>query len=106
MPRRGGFSLVFGGDAWRYSGAPCNACEQEHLNLIQSLPDGKPINEARAIAGSTLTGIMGRESAYSGKTLEWEKVYNSPMKLGPDKYEFGSLPFPEVPIPGKYRFPV
>jgi predicted dehydrogenase len=93
-----------GGDAWRYGGPPCNAYEQEHLNLIQSIQDGKPINEARNIAESTLTGIMGRESAYSGKTLEWEKVLNSPMRLGPDKYEFGALPFPDVAIPGKYVF--
>ena len=98
--------IIKGGEGWRYSGPPCNAYEQEHLDLIQSIQDGKPINEARAIAESTLTGIMGRESAYSGKTLEWEKVYNSPMKLGPAKYEFGSLPLPEVAIPGRYRFPV
>ncbi|MCX7826722.1 MAG: gfo/Idh/MocA family oxidoreductase, partial [Verrucomicrobiae bacterium] len=95
---------IKGGESWRYTGPPCNAYEQEHLNLIQSIQDGKPINEARAIAESTLTGIMGRESAYSGKTLEWEKVLNSPLKLGPDKYEFGPLPFPDVAIPGKYRF--
>ena len=43
-------------------------------------------------------------TAYSGKTLTWDEVYNSDMKLGPQKYEFGELPFPPVAIPGKYQF--
>ena len=66
--------------------------------------DGKPVNEARNIAESTLTGIMGRESAYSGRTIEWEQALNSPTRLGPETYQFGSLPSPEVAIPGKTAF--
>ena len=96
---------IKGGEGWRYSGKPTNAYQQEHLNLIQSIQDGHPINEARAVAESTLTGIMGRESAYSGKTLTWDQVYNSGMKLGPAEYKFGELPFPNVAVPGKYVFP-
>ena len=34
----------------------------------------EPINEAENIAISTLVGIMGRESAYSGKTITWEEA--------------------------------
>jgi hypothetical protein len=44
---------------------------------MASIRAGKPINEAQSIAESTLTGIMGRDSAYTGKTLEWEQVLNS-----------------------------
>ena len=81
-----------------------NPYEQEHQDLIASIRAGKPLNEAKAVAESTLLGIMGRESAYSGRTIEWEQVLNSPTRLGPETYQFGSLPTPEVAIPGKYHF--
>jgi predicted dehydrogenase len=91
------------GDPWRFRDRDVNAYEQEHQDLIASIRAGKPLNEAKAVAESTLMGIMGRESAYSGHAVEWEQALNS-NRLGPDKYEFGDLPMPEVAIPGKYRF--
>jgi predicted dehydrogenase len=96
---------INGGDGWRFSGRDSNPYRQEHLDLINSIRAGQPLNEARTVAESTLMGIMGREAAYSGKTITREEILNSKTRLGPDKYEFGSLPFPEVPMPGKYVFP-
>ena len=93
------------GSPWRHrnSGDP-NPYQQEHLDLIESIRAGTPLNEAKTVAESTLTGIMGRESAYTGKSVEWEQALNSTMRLGPEKYEMGSLPFPEVAVPGQYKF--
>ena len=90
------------GQLWRFREQDVNPYQQEHQDLIASIRAGAPLNEAKAIAESTLTAIMGRESAYSGRTIEWDALLNSNTKLGPPKYEFGSLPFPEVAIPGKY----
>lgn len=92
------------GQPWRYRGQAGNPYQQEHHNLIDSIRAGNPINEAQSIAESTLTGIMGRESAYSGRTIEWDEALNSQSRLGPEKYEMGALPFPEVPMPGQHRF--
>jgi len=92
------------GTAWRFKEKEINPYEQEHQDLIASIRAGKPLNEAKTVAGSTLMGIMGRESAYSGRTVEWEQALNSPTRLGPEKYEFGDLPMPDVAIPGKYKF--
>jgi predicted dehydrogenase len=92
------------GDPWRFRAGEVNAYHAEHENLIASIRAGKPLNEAQAVAESTLTGIMGRESAYSGRSIEWEQALNSKLRLGPERYEFGPLPTPEVAIPGKYRF--
>ena len=47
---------------------------------------------------------MGREAAYSGQTIEWHEALNSKTRLGPEKYEFGPLPFPAVAMPGDYKF--
>ncbi len=45
---------------------------QEHTDLIASIRAGKPLNELKQVAESTLTAIIGRMSAYTGKTLTWE----------------------------------
>ncbi len=80
------------GDPWRFRERDVNAYEQEHQDLIASIRAGKPLNEAKAVAESTLMGIMGRESAYSGRTIEWEKALNSPTRLGPDQLCFWRPP--------------
>lgn len=89
---------------WRFREQEVNPYQQEHRDLIDSIRAGAPINEGNAVAESTLTGIMGRESAYSGRSVEWEQALNSKRRWGPDTYEFGELAFPEVPAPGRYRF--
>jgi len=96
--------LVKDGTPWRFRERDVNPYQQEHPDLIASIRAGRPLNEARAVAESTLTAIMGRESAYSGKIIEWDQALNSTGKLGPDKYELGSLPFPDVAMPGKHKF--
>jgi predicted dehydrogenase len=93
-----------GAQLWRFREQEVNGYQQEHRDLIESIRAGTPLNEAKAIAESTLTGILGRESAYAGRSVEWDEALNSKTRLGPDKYEMGSLPFPEVPIPGQYKF--
>ena len=96
---------IRGGSNWRSRGIEDgNPYQKEHQNLIASIREGKPINEARNLAEGTLTAIMGRESAYTGRTVEWDEALDSKLRYGPDKYEFGSLPFPEVPVPGKHKF--
>jgi predicted dehydrogenase len=92
------------GQLWRFRDPEVNPYQQEHQDLIASIRAGQPLNEAKAVAESTLTAIMGRESAYSGQTIEWDVAMKSEMRLGPTKYEFGPLPFPEVPMPGKHKF--
>ncbi len=63
--------------------------------------------ETQAVAESTLTCIMGRESAYSGKKITWDEIMASKQDLTPAKdlwkYD-GKVPVPEFPVPGKYKF--
>ncbi len=89
---------------WKFSGPTPNPYEQEHIDLIESIRAGKPLNEAKEVAESTLIGIMGRVSAYTGRTLTWDQVLNSKQDLSPAKWEFGPIPVPTVAIPGKYQF--
>ena len=91
------------GADWRFSGKDGNQYRQEHLDFMNSIRAGKPLNEARAVAESTLMGIMGREAAYSGQEVEWDTLMASTRSLAPEKYELGPVPFPEVPMPGKHQ---
>jgi len=92
------------GDEWRFREKPVDAYQQEHQNLIASIREGKPINEAQNIAESTLTAILGREAAYSGQEITWDDAMKSTTKLGPEKDEFGPYEIPPIPRPGSYKF--
>jgi predicted dehydrogenase len=79
-----------------------NPYVQEHADLIASIRAGKPLNEGRRVAESTLTAIMGRMSAYTGRTIGWDWVMNaSKLDLTPPHLEFKALPPLVVPVPGK-----
>jgi predicted dehydrogenase len=92
------------GRPWRFRDPDPNPYQQEHQDLIASVRAGNPINEARAVAESTMTGIIGREAVYSGKAVAWDEAMKSTTRLGPEKYEFGPYPVPKVAMPGVYQF--
>jgi predicted dehydrogenase len=92
---------ISGANEWKYEGPGCNPTVQEHADLIKSIRDGKPLNEAQRIAESCLTAIMGRMSAYTGQEVAWEQALNSKEDLTPAKLEFGPLPVAPVAVPGK-----
>jgi len=93
---------IEGQNPFKYEGPHISGMVKEHADLIQSIRSGKPINEGRHVAESTLTAIMGRISAYTGRALKWDWVMNaSHLDLKPPKYEFGDLPVRPVPVPGK-----
>ena len=100
-------------EPWVYSGPPTpsrsapdasmNPYVREHTALIASIRAGNPVNEVPTIAESTLSAIMGRMAAYSGRVVDWETVTSSQENLMPATLEFGAIATPEVAIPGKYR---
>jgi predicted dehydrogenase len=92
---------ITGGNAWTYDGPKNNPYQTEHDDLFQSIREGKPLNEGRFVAESTLTAIMGRMATYTGKVITWDDALNSKERLGPSTYEFGPLPAPPVPMPGQ-----
>lgn len=78
----------------------------EHTKLYQSIRGDIPyINEAMTVAESTLTCIMGRESAYSGQEITWDMIMNSKQDLMPRQWDYNvKNPVPDFPVPGKYKF--
>jgi predicted dehydrogenase len=79
-----------------------NPCLTQHADQIEAIRRDKRLNEGRRIAESTLTSIMGRMSAYTGRAMKWDWALNSSkLDLSPPAYEFGDLPMPAPAIPGK-----
>ncbi|MCD6597957.1 MAG: Gfo/Idh/MocA family oxidoreductase [Bacteroidales bacterium] len=64
---------------------------QEHINLVTGIRTGNTVNDAEAQVNSTLMTIMGRISAYTGKDVSWDEMFNSDLYLGPKKYVFGEV---------------
>jgi myo-inositol 2-dehydrogenase / D-chiro-inositol 1-dehydrogenase len=106
-----------GNEIWKYEypagedGQPATEVKispyvQEHIDLVTSIRNGKPFNEAENTAMSTLVAIMGRISAYTGKEVTMDEVMNSDLKLGPKVFAFGPVDVPkEVPIAGEAYVP-
>lgn len=79
---------------------------QEHIDMIKSINGSGPYkNQALAVAYSTMTAIMGRESAYAGIEVTWDMAMNSKQNLIPDNPSLdGKHDVPELPRPGEYEF--
>ncbi len=85
---------------------PFDPYVQEHIDMMSSiLGKGPYINEAMAVAESTMTCIMGREAAYSGQRITWDMMMASQQDLLPKSFAYRDrLPVPPLPVPGKYKF--
>ena len=106
------FGAYSGGELWKYEypldpdGKPTNRVSvdpyvQEHIDLITAIRTGKVFNELENTAVSTMIGIMGRISAYTGKETTYEEMMNSDLKLGPTVFTFGPVDIPKaVPVAG------
>ena len=74
---------------------------QEHIDLVTAIRTGSTINEAKNTAISTLTGIMGRISAYTGEEITWDQMLNSDLRLGPTEYKMKAVKVDRtIPLPG------
>lgn len=75
---------------------------QEHIDLLRSIREGRPVNELKAVTESTFTAILGRDAAYSGKELLWDKHLAEGLGTMPANLALGmSIPVSPAPIPGK-----
>ena len=76
---------------------------QEHIDFIAALRRGEIPNDTRFLCESTLTAIMGRESAYTGKHVTWDEILNSNLRLTPPDIARWDGSIRPVPKPGMPR---
>jgi len=97
----GASGSIGGINAYEYPKESPNPYVQEHTDLIKSIREGVVLNEGIRIAESTLTAIMGRMSAYTGRAISWKWIMNdSELDLSPQAYVMGDLEVRPVAVPG------
>ena len=87
-----------------WSGGP-RAYVQEHVDMVKSIRgEGPYMNRGMAVAESTMTGIMARESAYSGEEVTWDRIMKSELDLMPKAFDYKlKMDVPPLPVPGIYK---
>jgi len=76
--------------------------DQEHIDLVTAIRENKPYTEAENTAISTLTAIMGRISAYTGKEVSMDEMMKSDLSLKPESYSLGEVNVDKsIPVPGE-----
>ena len=92
---------ITGEKAWSYEKEVPDPSVQEHADLIASIRAGKPINDGRRIAETSMTSVLGRMAAYTGREISFKwGIESSKLNLLPPKLEFGPNPVDPVAMPG------
>jgi myo-inositol 2-dehydrogenase/D-chiro-inositol 1-dehydrogenase len=93
---------ILGEKPWRYQGPKLSSHQVEHTELFAELRAGVIPNDGDRMAQSTLMGVMGRMSAYTGKEVTWQKALTSQLDTFPKNLSWDmTLPVGEVPVAGR-----
>ncbi|QNN22310.1 Gfo/Idh/MocA family oxidoreductase [Planctomycetales bacterium ZRK34] len=101
-----------GGPKWRFRNENPNPYQVQYEDLQRAIRNNLAYNEAEYAATSTMTGILGRMAAYSGKLMRWDIALSRGRNLAPgiDRYDWNTRPpvvpnaeglYP-IPMPGTY----
>ncbi len=88
---------------WRWNAGPNgersnNGYQTEHDEMYAAIRDGKPLNTGDRMIKTTLTAMMARTAAYTGKKVTKEMALNSQEQLVPDADKLTwDLDFPPKP---------
>lgn len=95
----------YGAEVWSTKGDIAAAYKQEHKDLVTSIVSNSPIVELNQTAESSLTAVIGRMAAYTGKRVTWDFAVNeSQLDLFPKDLSWdGELPSPPFAVPGEEK---
>jgi myo-inositol 2-dehydrogenase/D-chiro-inositol 1-dehydrogenase len=95
-------ATITGDNPWEFAGEGSSGDLEMHAALIRGIRENRPVNEGVRLAEATMTGVMGRMSAYTGRALKWDWAMRaSQLDLRPPRYELGPLPVAPVAMPGR-----
>ena len=73
---------IWGENAWKWK-KDCNPYQIEHDVLFGAIRKGEPVNNGEYMSRSTMMGIMGQASCYTGEEITWDKINASEFSYGP-----------------------
>jgi hypothetical protein len=94
---------IYGENQWRFQATGAkDPYQQEHDDLFSAIRNNTDHNEAESGATSTMTAILGRMAAYSGKELEYKTALGSEIDLFPKVLAWDAEPGPKPGPDGFY----
>ena len=95
------YSGIQGEHPFDYPGSFDNPRTIQWAEYIESIRQGRPLNEGTQIAEATMTAILGRMAAYTGRAINYSWALNqSKLDLVPETLEFGPHPVEAQATPG------
>ncbi len=83
-----------------------DAYQIEHDKLFAAIRNNMPINDTEWAAMSTMTTILGRMAAHSGKMIEWDDAFKSDLTLFPKKLSWDTEELIKPDKDGNYAVPI
>ena len=98
---------------WRFQGTETDNYQAEQTALINSIRDGKPINNGQYMADAAMIGAIAQMAVFTGTNVKWNEALKTGHVFGPgsDKISMDGEPYVQpredgrydVPVPGKYK---
>lgn len=96
--------------SWVLNGDQTNSNDepyvQEHIDLLNSIRAGKPLNELKQVTDATFTAILGRNASYANNWLKWDDLLASSEDTMPKNLSMDmALAVTDAPVPGTWKLP-
>ncbi len=100
----GSSAKIEGAKPFEFKGEAPDMMVQEHKDLIASIRgETERLNDGQRIAESTMTVLLGRTTAYTGRAINYSWMLNkSQLDYLLPEYEF-DVEIPEEPVPGQVK---
>ena len=92
-----------GNKIWSYRGPGCDMYTEEHKEMYKSIRSAAAKNDCVNGAQSTMAGILGRETAYTGRRISWTDMMNSKLDFTPSEMSMDGTPENVPNDKGEYR---
>ena len=73
---------ITGENPWEWKRG-CDPYQIEHDVLFKAIRSGEPVNNGDYMVRSTMIGVMGQLSCYTGEEITWERINQSDFNYGP-----------------------
>jgi predicted dehydrogenase len=97
---------IHGETEWKYREKAANPYDIEHKVLFEAIRSGNPVNAGDYMARSTLIGIMGQLTCYTGKEITWDQATKSKFFYTPKPEDVTLEMEPPVKLAENGEYPV
>jgi len=91
---------------WQYREKGENPYDIEHKVLFEAIRSGNPVNAGDYMARSTMVGVMGQLTCYSGREVTWDQVMKSDYTFLPKPEDVTLDMEPPVKLDANGEYPV